>query len=445
MRLSLHARQLLAASAVLTLFLGLTGMVLDRAYRTSSEEAQRERLTGHIYALLAATNESESGLELPNLLTDPRFNNPESGLYAEVTRNDGSLLWRSASLVGERGHFARSVASGEWVYYSWHSRQTDEYQVASFGITWESGDGREERYHFSVAEDIRPLLEQQQAFRNTLWLWLGGLVVLLFLAQWWVLRKSLQPLRDVADELADIEAGLAGRLQGQYPIELSQLTDNINSLIQHAEVRQKRVRNSLDDLAHSMKTPLAILQGVADVEAQFNPDQRQMVKDQVARMNDIVSHQLQRASVSGRSALVKAVPLLPFVEQVCRSLAKVYADKPIEYQLEIAADLQFEGDQGDLMEVLGNLLDNAWKYGRSQVSVSARRERGLQIVVEDDGPGIAESEVKQVLQRGQRLDQSQPGQGIGLAMVHEIVVAYGGEVGISRSALGGAAVFVTFP
>ena len=445
MRLSLHARQLLAASLVLTLFLGLTGAVLDQAYRTSSDQAQRERLSGHIYALLAAADENESGLALPNLLPDPRFNNPESGLYAEVTREDDSLLWRSASLVGQRERFARPVASGQWNYYQWQPGLGDKHHVANFGITWETADGREQRYHFAVAEDVQPLLEQQQAFRSTLWRWLGGLVILLLLAQWWVLRKSLQPLRDVAEELTNVEAGLSDQLQGSYPIELSQLTDNINSLIRHSEVRQKRVRHSLDDLAHSMKTPLAILQGVADSGGELGADQCRAVQEQVARMNDIVSHQLQRASVSGRSTLIKAVPLAPIAEQIRRSLAKVYADKVIDCRLEIPTELQFEGDEGDLMEVLGNLLDNAWKYGNSKVLVSAKRDSGLHLLIEDDGAGIVKSEVQQVLQRGHRLDQSLPGQGIGLAMVHEIVLAYGGEIGISQSSLGGTAVSVRFP
>ena len=444
MRLSLHARQLLALSLVLTLFLGLTGVVLDRAYRTSSDEAQRERLTGHIYALLAAADEGDSGLMLPNLLPDPRFNNPESGLYAEVIMEEGALLWRSASLVGERTRIAQPVGSGEWAYYPLKIEQTESRQAASFGITWERADGREDRYHFAVAESVRPLLEQQQAFRNTLWQWLGALALLLLLAQWWVLRKSLQPLRDVADELADIEAGLTAQLQGQYPIELSQLTDNINSLLQHAEVRQKRVRNSLDDLAHSLKTPLAILQGVADARKTLDLDQGEAVKEQVLRMNDIVSHQLQRASVSGRSTLMKAVPLRPIVEQIGRSLGKVYVDRSIKFQLDIAANIQFEGDQSDLMEVLGNLLDNAWKYSQSQVLITAKHTPGLQIKVEDDGSGIAESEVQRVLQRGHRLDQSQAGQGIGLAMVHEIMLAYGGDIGIGQSSLGGAAVTLTW-
>ena len=437
----MHARMLLAATLVLVLFLGLTGGVLDRAFRTSSEQAQRERLSGHIYALLAAADENAAGLVLPNLLPDPRFNNPDSGLYAEVVGIDVDHHWQSASLVGQKVQFARQVESGQWSFYSWN----EDRLAVTFGITWEGLDGSEQHYLFAVAEDMRPLMEQLQAFRRTLWQWLGGAAIVLLLVQGGVLRWSLKPLRKVAEELSEIESGSSNHLAGRYPAELAQLTDSINSLIHHAETRQQRVRNSLDDLAHSMKTPLAILQGIADNRQSLETEQCQTVQQQVARMNDIVSHQLQRASVSGRTTLVKAVPLAPVVQQIVRSLEKVYIDKATDCRLQIPESLSFYGDEGDLMEVLGNLLDNAWKYGASTVQVMAKEEEGLTIVIEDDGAGIPESQLQQVLQRGSRLDQQQPGQGIGLAVADEIVTAYGGRLSIGNAALGGVAVSLFFP
>ena len=437
----MHARMLLAATLVLVLFLGLTGGVLDRAFRTSSEKAQRERLSGHIYALLAAADENTSGLVLPKLLPDPRFNNPESGFYAEVVGIDADLNWHSASLVGQKGQFARQVESGQWSFYSWN----DDRLAVTFGITWEGFDGSEQRYLFAAAEDMRPFMEQLQAYRRTLWQWLGGAAIVLLLVQGWVLRWSLKPLREVAEELSDIESGSSNRLSGDHPAELAQLTDSINSLIHHAETRQQRVRNSLDDLAHSMKTPLAILQGVADNNQSLEAEQCQTVQQQVARMNDIVSHQLQRASVSGRTTLVKAIPLAPVVQQIIRSLEKVYIDKSMESRLQIPESLSFYGDEGDLMEVLGNLLDNAWKYGASVVQVVAEEQDGLTILIENDGAGIPESQLEQVLERGRRLDQQQPGQGIGLTVADEIVSAYGGQLSIGRASLGGVVVSIFFP
>ncbi|MEN8166036.1 MAG: ATP-binding protein [Pseudomonadota bacterium] len=443
---SIHGRLLLAASLVLTAFLGVTGLALDKAYRSSSEEALMARLQTSIYAILAAAKEDEKGLLiLPAVLTDPRFNLPDSGLYAEVKGPQIGFYWRSGSSVGRSLNFLRRVGPGESSYQLAGTTSAGGLMTLSFGVVWEDFMGREVEYVLAVAEDLQPYQEQIGTFRNTLFSWLGGAALLLLLAQGWVLRWGLRPLRSVVTELRNIESGQSGRLSGDYPRELQGLTQNINSLIRHAETRQQRYRDSLGDLAHSLKTPLAILQGLADQLRHGDEDQQQTLTEQVSRMNQIVSHQLQRAAASGRALLIKSLPVRPAVERIARSLSKVYLEKGIEWEISISRDAGFPGDEGDLMEVLGNLMDNAWKYGRSRVRVTGHtKNQALELHVEDDGEGIPPERMEEVLQRGRRLDEHQPGQGIGLAVAADIISAYGGRLTIEHSLLGGSDVAIIF-
>ena len=446
-RLSIHQRLLLAASLVLTAFLGLTGLALDKAFRSSSEEALQARLYSSVYALLAAAEEGQAGaLNMPTVLTDPRFNRPGSGLYAHVESAQTGYRWQSGSSVGQELDLVRPMAAGESVVERRTLQDGEAMMSLNYGVVWEDFSGRELAYTLMVAEDLAPHLEQIDAFRDTLMRWLGGAAVLLLLVQGLVLRWGLTPLRQVSEALKEIESGQAEQLEGRFPRELSPLTSNINSLIRHAQTRQQRYRDSLGDLAHSLKTPLAILQGLADRRERMGPEEQASLGEQVQRMNQIVGHQLQRAAASGRSSLTRNLSLRQLVERLVAGLSKVYADKRIQWRIEIPQQAGFRGDEGDLMELLGNLLENACKYGRGQVSVVVETDGELQLRIADDGPGIPGSEASRVLQRGHRVDQQQPGQGIGLAVVMDILKAYGGRLEIARSEqLGGAEMRLYFP
>ncbi len=446
---SLHGRLMVAATLALAGFLGATGVALYQAFRDSVEAAQRERLLGHVYALLAAAEEDANGrMLLPSALPDPRFNNPDSGLYAVVRNPGGDFTWRSPSLTGRQAAFYRTQTPGQRGFHD-QSTGRQALQVINFGLAWEDYSGQEMAYTFAVAMDKTPLRREIEGFRTTLWTWLGGLALILLLVQGGILRWGLKPLRKVADDLQAIEGGRANRLEGEYPEELRGLTGNLNALIASTQANQQRFRNSLDDLAHSMKTPLAILRNAAD--EQSRSEFGSLVQEQVQRMDDIVQHQLGRAVVSGRSTLGRAVQVAPLVERLARSLEKVYLDKSMTTQLDLAADARFFGDEADLMEVLGNVMENAYKYGRGLVRVTAASlpvakgaRMGLRLSVEDDGPGIAPERADDVMQRGRRMDQSKPGQGIGLSVVHEIVAVYGGNIAIEHSVLGGAAFVIRF-
>jgi two-component system sensor histidine kinase PhoQ len=448
MNLSLHVRLLLAASLVLSGFLGLTGAALDRAFRDSSEQALQAQLLGHVYGLLAAADEDpQGGLKIPPLLTDPRFNQPGSGYYARVDALGQGLLWRSPSTTGSNYEFARPQAPGAYEFHRGPDRSgRGERYAISFGVAWEFFDGHEQRYTFSVAQNLGPFMEQQAGFRRTLWFWLGGAAVLLLLVQGAVLGWGLRPLRRVAAELRTVQAGERERLEGTYPRELRGLTVNINSLIHHAQAQQARYRHSMDDLAHSLKNPLAVLQAAAEAAPLDAQQLAATLAEQVTHMSGIVQHQLARAASSGRTTLVRPLAVAPIAERIGRSLHKVYRDKAVAFEMEIPEEVAFPAEEGDLMELLGNLMDNAWKFCRSRVQMAAGVEprRGLWIRIQDDGPGIPKDSVTQVLQRGRRADQTKPGQGIGLAVADELIRLYGGTLEIGRSELGGADMSIRF-
>lgn len=447
---SLHGRLLLAATLALAGFLGATGVALYQAFRDSAQAAQQERLLGQVYALLAAANEDKDGrMLLPQALPDPKLNNPASGFYAMVRSADGDFEWRSPSLTGHEAGFLSQQPPGQRSFGD--ARQDAQVlRVINFGLAWEDYGGNDVAYTFAVAMDKTPLRREIEGFRAALWGWLGGLALILLLVQGGILRWGLKPLRKVTDDLRAIEAGRADRLEGEYPQELRGLTGNLNALIASSKANQERFRNRLDDLAHSMKTPLAILRNAADDQREGEFDA--LVREQVQRMDDIVQHQLRRAVASGRSTLGRAVEVAPLVRRLARSLEKVYRDKSIATELALSSEARFFGDQADLLEILGNLMENACKYGRSRVRVAAtlltggvNARPGLELRVEDDGPGVDPRQADRIMQRGRRMDQSKPGQGIGLSVAAEIVAVYGGEIRVERSELGGAAFVIRFP
>ncbi len=444
MKWSLHARLALSASILMVGFLGLTGVTLDRAFRSSSEQAMRDRLLGQIYALLAATqDDAGGGLRLPDLLPDPRFNQPDSGFYAQVAGED--FAWRSASITGGLPPFQRQEQPGHYSFQQLGGPGGEGLYSLSFGVAWERFDGGEQLYTFSVAQGMGPFYREIGEYRRTLWLWLGGVVVVLLMAQAGVLAWGLKPLRKVARDLQRVEEGEQEQLPGGYPREVEQLTENINSLIRHAQAREVRYRHAMDDLAHGLKTPLAVMQAAAEAD---DAELRSVMSEQTQRMSQMVTRQLGRATSSGRIHLARQVPLRPLIERLAAALRKVYREKEVELDLQVPASLRFQGDEGDLMEVLGNLLDNAWKYCASKVRVRAQAAdapRRLEFALEDDGSGVPDDAAVRVLQRGVRVDQTRPGHGIGLATASEIVRLYGGDLSVRRSPLGGACVALWLP
>ncbi|MCK5189001.1 MAG: GHKL domain-containing protein, partial [Methylococcales bacterium] len=315
-----------------------------------------------------------------------------------------------------------------------------EFYTTAYGVSWPT-DTDSMALTFSITTDLSSFDKQINSYRITLWAWLIAMALLLLLSQAAILRWGLAPLRKVGAELNRIEAGKQQQIENHYPQEIERLTHNINILLEHERQQKTRYRDAMGNLAHSLKTPLAILQ--TSLQTDLHEQDKKLMQEQLSRMNSIVEYQLQRAVTAGSAGLGKSVELLPTIKRLLNSLQKVYSDKAINVTTHIDSALIFRGDEGDLMEVLGNLLDNAFKWAHQNIEISAQQSgKQLLIVIDDDGSGIAQEKAEKLLQRGVRADQTTAGHGIGLSIVKSIAHAYGGNLSISKSDLGGAKVRV---
>lgn len=433
--MSLNLRIILSATLVLIIFITLTAVTLDRAFVDSTESALRDKLTSQLYALMAAAEVEDEGLLMPSDELDALLGLPSSGVYAYVTEQTGGTLWQSSSALGAKPPKPMTLAGGEKNFKK-ITTENDDYYTFAYGVDW-STDTKAISLTFNIATDLKSFDKQIIQYRTTLWGWLVAMALLLLLSQMVILRWGLSPLRKVGVELNRIESGDQEKIQDVYPMEIERLTGNINILLEQEREQKTRYRNALGDLAHSLKTPLAVLQSGLNASAD-DPAQ-----EQITRMNSIVEYQLQRAATAGAASIGKAVDVGLLVNRIVDSLRKVYRDKNIRVNLDIETGLVFKGDEGDLMEVLGNLLDNAYKWADKTIEVNAvSNNKKLSVTVSDDGPGIAEDKSNELLQRGVRADQQIPGHGIGLSIVLNIIQAYHGSLEINKSSLGGAQVVI---
>lgn len=451
--LSLQVRQLLGAGLALVAFLGLTGLALDRAFVDTAQNALRDRLENLANGYLSGSELDRSRAFIsPEIPPDERFTRPGSGLYASV-RGEG-LRWESASSLGRQLPPVAFLEPGERRFAGPLSiidarGMENSVYAYSIGVIWESaGDFA---LTFSVYEDAAQIQDQVNVFRRALWRYLGLAAVVLALVQSLVLRWSLLPLGNVERELARVRQGQSKRLSGQHPRELESVTESINSLIESERSHLERSRNTLSDLAHSLKTPLAVLRSRLDADASLE-ELRLDVAGQVQRMNEIVSYQLSRAARSGHALFAAPIEIEPRAEEIVAGLEKVYARKGVLCEFEIDPAARFHGELGDLQELLGNLLENAFKWADKRVLLTVtveqavNRRPGVCLTVDDDGPGIPPEQVERLLQRGVRGDERVQGHGIGLAIVQDIVAAYRGELSVAGAPeLGGARFKVRFP
>ncbi len=454
---SLAWRIFFASVILMPILLGFCAFILERAFRASLLTAEKDSLLTHTYSMMAVAEPDDGFLLLPENLTDSRFNDPNSGLYAQVIDDEFGPVWQSISLEisplntkipdnkVEMGNLDLGTAriNGE------------DFFISRFNTVWEIDD-QDREYQFCVIHSQKQTNAEIRNYRTTLAIGLIGLALLLILIQAAIIRWGLLPLRRLALDIKQLESGDIENLDDNYPTEILPVTQNINHLLDSESLQRKRYKNTLGDLAHSLKTPLTVIRsilesiklvprGAADSPEDLHEGSHASIDEQVERMNNIIMHQLNRATRT-KASFQSATPIQPIIERIGQALVKVYKAKNIQFTKDVGKDLEYPAPEDDLMEMLGNLMENAFKYGSSQVYIQASHiDQHLILTIEDDGPGIPENMRSEILERGARVDTSTPGQGIGLAVTTDIVSTYDGGILVKTSHWSGAKFVVTLP
>jgi len=446
---SLSRRLLVSVAVPLALFFGVMMLVLDTGFRTLSERQLHALLDSQIVTLIAAAEPRPSGgYDAPLNGLDTRLASPDSGLYAQI--RSSSHVWRSPSTAGVPVDFGPPLAQGDREF-SYALVGHTRVAIESRGLSFEDDPTRPgHALTFSVAVSLTPYEQQLWVFRSRMLGWFTGLMLLLLVSLAALLRKVLAPLRRLEREIHEVEEGRSEMLGSGYPRELSGVARHLNALLVGERKRVARYRDTLGNLAHGLKTPLAVMRSAMSSDPL--QAQRADIGAEIDRMAGIIEHQLKRAASGGALLGQAPVAVGPVAADLRGALLKVYSRKDMSIELAIEEGCHFIGDRGDFVELLGNLMDNACKWCREKVRVCATVEEGgargsesLTLAVEDDGVGIAEENRARVLERGVRTDEGVPGHGLGLAMVHDTVDLYGGKLIVDASALGGARFSLRLP
>ena len=445
---------MLVSAIVLSLFFTVLAVIVSQTFDLYLQDNARERLKLQIFNLISVAEfDQHEHLSLPAFLREQRFNQAHSGLYGIVVNDKGKIIWRSFSAKTLPIKNFKTIARGEWSYERLNSLSGESMILLKYGVGWGEAQTHNKMadYNFVILERLRPLREEIQGYRLAIFIILIILLSVMLVLEAFILRWGLDPLRRLTKDLRKLESGGASRLERDYPKELSPLVENLNLLLSNEREQRQRYRNTMADLAHSLKTPLAVLKGLeSSSSGKSDAEIYSSINEQVERMDNIVQHQLQRAVLGNQTLQANWIKLEPYVESTMQALEKVYLEKAVEINQHVADDLYYCGDENDLMDILGNLLDNAFKQCQRQVDFSAwekknKQTRFLIIQVEDDGPGIPKQSRAEIVKLGVRLDSRAAGHGVGLATVMTIIEGYRGRLEIDDSYLGGALFRVILP
>lgn len=429
---SLSGRLVAASLVWLLLSLALGGGVLAWGFRESVERQFELRLDSLVRAAIAALDRHPDGsIVLARPLGDPRFDQIYSGWYWQVAGADGRLtrsrsLW-DQTLPVENGHAAVS-------YRSLNGPNGEKLMLAERDVSLDGGG----TIHVLVGADRAEVADGVRRFDWLLTLALGGLGLGLAMAVIIQVRFGLRPLHRMAHDLEAVRCGQWARLPNDYPREVAPLADAMNMVLDNDAELIERARTHVGNLAHGLKTPLAVLQA----ELAGDPD-RQVMQRQLEDMRRLVERHLGRAAASAGAgrALGGRVAVAPVAADIAAALGKIFAERGLRFDLQVGEDADFLGDADDLAEILGNLLENACKWAKSQVRLTASRQGDcLGLCVEDDGPGMSPEQAAQAADRGARMDQRAEGWGLGLSIVADLVSLHGGTMEFRQSPLGGLAV-----
>ena len=443
---SIKSRLTLVSMVVLVVFMVLTAIALERAVVKRALQAEEDGLQLLVYSLLAAVDQGPRGLSLivsGDRLFEPSLVTRNSGLYALLYDQQKREIWRSESItIGFPT--TPTTGLGEWEFQIVEHLATPYFRL-NFALQWPDINNELQRYDVAVWRNAVEYFEQLSRFRQTLWSWLIVTTCLLLVVMYLVTRWSLRPLQKIGLEVKAIEDQKQLGFEQDYPDEIAPLTENLNILLKREQYQRQRYRNAMDDLAHSLKTPLAVLTGLGDRD-DIDRSQLETLREQTDRMNQIVSYQLQKTSNVADVRISKPVDLVGIIDKLVSALEKVYQEKAIKVDRSLPAQMLLRMDEGDCLEVVGNLLDNAFKYGTNRIVIEGLEsdDKTMTLVIEDDGEGLASTEIEQILNRGTRLDQATEGQGIGLAVVADIVESYNIELEFCTAESGGLRVNLGF-
>lgn len=433
---SLSVRLVAGALIWLTLLLGLGGAVLAWAFRDAVEQEFARRLETVLRSMIAATELTPQGnVALTHPLGDPRFEQVFSGWYWQISESSGRRvrsrsLWDSALPEAfEHGGevLIRRIAgpNGESLLVVERDLLLPDSPVP---------------IHMLIAGDLAEVGAGTQRFDMLLIASLGLLGLGMAVAVLIQVRFGLRPLRAMKADLEAVREGMRHRLAGRYPREVSPLAEAMNGVLDNDAELIERARTHVGNLAHGLKTPLAVIQ--AELESGRDPEE---ISRQVQVMRRMVQYHLSRAAAIPGAGHVLGVriPVDDVARRLVHALERIYAERRLEISVQVESSAAFRGQREDLEEILGNLMDNACKWAARQVLMTGRRDGGgIALTVEDDGPGLSPAQAEEAATRGKRLDEQAPGWGLGLSIVSDLVAANGGSVAFERSSLGGLKVVI---
>nr|WP_218585144.1 ATP-binding protein [Pseudomonas sp. BC115LW] len=437
---------MLAATTLAVLFMLALLPAMQGAFSLALEDSIEQRLASDVTTLISAARIENKQLMMPSQLPDERFNLADSRLLGYIYDRDGQLVWRSRATQDEHINY-KPRYDGRGNEFA-RIREADGQEFFVYDVEVKLLGGKSAAFSIVALQPVREYQQTLEGLRENLYLGFGAALLVLLALLWIGLTWGLRALRRLSQELDQIESGALESLSEEHPRELLRLTGSLNRLLRSEREQRSRYRDSLDDLAHSLKTPLAVLQGVSEDMAQ-RPEEREqarVLQSQIERMSQQISYQLQRASLRKSGLVRHQVQLQPVLKSLCDTLDKVYRDKQVRTSFDLPQSCYVPIEQGALLEMLGNLLENAYRLCLGEVRISLRQTRAsIEVCVEDDGPGVPADQRARILQRGERLDRQHPGQGIGLAVVKDIIESYGAQLTLGDSALGGAAFRIHFP
>jgi two-component system sensor histidine kinase PhoQ len=440
---SLKARLLIASFLLLPMIIGVAGYALQNSFSYSLQASLEKRLRLQIYLMIGAAEMQGETL----VISENQQLHLGSDTYVYIHAYPGVLQWKSTNTDELSRKITASIVASKirigetrFIFF-----EDDNLYLYQYPLQWDDGEITR-RYLFSIVESGAEVSADLNAYRTHLWGWLFAVTVLALMLQTLITRWGLKPLSKLVNDLHNIERGYSTRLDGYYPEEVQGVTDSLNHLLQSERNQRERYRNTLGDLAHSLKTPLAVIRGTGNEQLLYE-GYRNVVDEQVRRMDQIVQYQLARAVRSQANAIVHATPIAPIIKRISLALSKVYREKNVDVSLLLDETALFGADERDMMELLGNMLENAFKYGHSAVRISLVKEiEWVQLSIEDDGPGVSPEMRHVILQRGARVDTSAaPGQGIGLTVAVDILSSYDGQLEVGESSLGGACFKILLP